>query len=872
MANGDVTQVPVQGPDGKQYMFPQGTDKDAAIGYFKKKGIGAAPAQPSPAGGTTPKEPAAPSFTGGQPSGVPSPSAATQPSVAPKAQKDPTMFQSMGTDMEGVQSSIQRWRPRWDDPKQLLQDPTWYGRSAKFLGGEAIGAGKAGAGMLTGATKMLNDLIASIDPVELYQRPSGEPGAQFGKDIVDVGRGMVDVGKAAYDLIRHFPEASSDPEHLGSTVMNMAMTVDGGVKGAKALTEHHGFSSPTEAVHGTQDAALAAVQGTKQAVNDALTTAHKVTKSTVDGLLHQKAIEDAFIHKNGVGIAKDIKAAVSEAGKEVKTHVDNLSQIDTKIPSGVIDASKEADVIKNAFADIVKTPDPLKPALNEMLKDAQKTAPGQWTFEKTRQFRSKLGRALRNMEGPQYAVGSRVYADLTSKLRSTAKKFGLEDSWSHYNELERKLNKSFGIIDTAHTIVDENGEGAKMATALKDKAVANEVINSLEKYGLDRDKVLKYSARAGQALRDRMGFNKSMFRQVYGYPGGLVGLPVSYAASSAGMGHLAGMGVGSLAGLGATYLIHAIRAGRLSADLLDGILEEREWPGKLKPPKGSFPEGETPEAAAASPAKGSPPQVPSAPQVPAPAAPVTGSSTQAAVMPHPAEAYGVSKAGVEAYRAGQASAASKVTIPSTEDLYNAMISKGLDNRFAEQRATELIDAANGEKGFTGAERRAAPQLIEHYMGPERRGASREAPASAKAAEVPITKAAPEAVGTEPGKRPGTTKQSAAGRATKQRERVAAKRKEKGSTALGGGTQEISGGGAADELLKAQERANSPHVSVENIQIPEMEEALAKMSPKDFKLLQTLRRKKAISDADYGEGLKHFLIMAYEDKTKGSSEE
>jgi hypothetical protein len=35
--------VQVQGPDGKTYQFPDGTDKTAAVAYFKKKGIGAAP-------------------------------------------------------------------------------------------------------------------------------------------------------------------------------------------------------------------------------------------------------------------------------------------------------------------------------------------------------------------------------------------------------------------------------------------------------------------------------------------------------------------------------------------------------------------------------------------------------------------------------------------------------------------------------------------------------------------------------------------------------------------------------------------------------------------------------------------------------------
>jgi hypothetical protein len=51
--------VQVQGPDGKTYQFPDGTDKAAAIGYFKKKGIGVKQDNiPSMSSAT----PAAPSF------------------------------------------------------------------------------------------------------------------------------------------------------------------------------------------------------------------------------------------------------------------------------------------------------------------------------------------------------------------------------------------------------------------------------------------------------------------------------------------------------------------------------------------------------------------------------------------------------------------------------------------------------------------------------------------------------------------------------------------------------------------------------------------------------------------------------------------
>src|ERR1700684_13292 len=46
-----MPSVEVQGPDGNIYDFPDGTDKAAAIGYFKKKGIGVPKAAvPAPAG------------------------------------------------------------------------------------------------------------------------------------------------------------------------------------------------------------------------------------------------------------------------------------------------------------------------------------------------------------------------------------------------------------------------------------------------------------------------------------------------------------------------------------------------------------------------------------------------------------------------------------------------------------------------------------------------------------------------------------------------------------------------------------------------------------------------------------------------------
>src|ERR1700730_1625371 len=439
MPNGDTSQatqdfVPVTGPDGKRYRFPSGTTKDSAIAYFKKKGIGAAPSS-APDRSTTPRKAgdAAPS--------VPT----TQP------RKSDNYFYQSGQAYSQLQSSIQRWRPRWDDPKTLMQDPTWYGRSEKYLGGEVIGAGKAVTGAATGGMKILNDIIAALDPREFYQ-PTEATG-ELGRDLYDLAHGVFyDLPKATYDLIRHFPESTSDPEALGNTVANIAMTVDGGIKGAKDITEHLFPTSET-----MLNKAVAET-GAKIASAQAALTAQRASQTKIKNQIKWRAIADTYLHHNGVDTAKDIVKADGEAAKEVKIHVDNLSNI-PKIEG--VDAYQTAKSIVDAHKDIVQTPDPLNPTLSQLVTEAKKITPGKMPFEEARQFRSKIGASLQNAKGANKAVLGRAYEGLTKDLRGLAKKYKLEESWDQYNELEAKRHKSFPLLEKAKQIVNENGEGAE---------------------------------------------------------------------------------------------------------------------------------------------------------------------------------------------------------------------------------------------------------------------------------------------------------------------------------------------------------------------------------------------------------------------------
>jgi hypothetical protein len=60
-------------------------------------------------------------------------------------------------------------------------------------------------------------------------------------------------------------------------------------------------------------------------------------------------------------------------------------------------------------------------------------------------------------------------------------------------------------------------------------------------------------------------------------------------------------------------------------------------------------------------------------------------------------------------------------LPAEEELSDAIRASGQDPLFADRRARQLLEAANGKEGYSGPERRSAPTLIQNYMGPERRG-------------------------------------------------------------------------------------------------------------------------------------------------------
>jgi hypothetical protein len=383
----------------------------------------------------------------------------------------------------------------------------------------------------------------------------------------------------------------------------------GGAEGIKKLHAH------STVVDGSIKAASDIAKTTGKDVGEAASTAHKLSTDGVPSrLLKRRAFEDQYVHAKGLDVAKKVTKAVQAVSEEVKLHASGIAeQIDTKIPTGVVDAGAEAATIMKEFQDVVKTPEKAHPVLVQMVKDAQATAPKLWSWEKARQFRSSVGRAMSGdkVVGPQKVVLTKVYIDLTKKLGGAAKQYGLEKSWNQYNELASKMDKEFSDITDD---VSSAKSGQEVASKLgKDTALTLEMSKNLSKYGLKSAEISEFIKTSKRIQNAKNFMNRSIFRLVYG---SAPGLATAMTLRMSGAPYIAALGGGAMVGLTSSYLVSLARIMKMSPEVIEHMMKERELPGKLKfEPGKNFPEGE------GSPQE--PPQLPE-PSAKGPSEPITG--------------------------------------------------------------------------------------------------------------------------------------------------------------------------------------------------------------------------------------------------------
>ncbi len=639
--------------------------------------------------------------------------------------------------------------------------------------------------------KMIEDVVH--DPVNIGKIfESMATTAETGVGHVVHGTGLRSAGPFNWSLDKADPQEMKFGAGMSLTAIAQIL---GGAEGAEKIK---GMASQ---VDGGIKAAHEIATKTKVDVGEATRVAHRATNKTPSRFLKTKAFNDAYVHAKGLDVAKKVGKAADAIHEEIKTHSEGIaSQIDTKIPQGVIDATGVAKNIIDNFKEEVKAPEKANPLLTVMIKDATSTAPGMWTWEKARQLRSSVGRVMGKVSGPQRVVLTEAYKDLTTKLGSTAKQYGLERSWNHYNELTRKTDKHFAdIIDD----VRDAKAGHQVAQKLDvNRAYSAELINNLSKYGLDAKEVNQFIKDSARMKNQASGMRGSLFRLAYGTP---VGIPVMVAARMGGAPWIAGLAAGAAAGYLSSYLINMARAARLSPDVIEAIARSRELPGRMKFEEGDFP-GEGPPQLPAPKGEPSEPkqrllrasEVPDRPKV-------KGEEIQPM---NPQE-----KADIEA-KAGRKLSDEEAIVEQRK-----------------QQEHQSVEAL--AKGKVDVKAKESAGLKDQPRTPE------------------VKKAGAGEVGREPGAKTGTTKESAIGRRTKARERVEKAREKAKRSKM-------------SEAEEAKHRAQATGMDVSALQIPEMEEYLKAKRPNELRSLQELRKRKGIADGEYIEGLKYLILEGLEE--------
>ena len=530
----------------------------------------------------------------------------------------------------------------------------------------------------------------------------------------------------------------------------------------------------------------------------------------------QKVVhEDAYIQEKGLDLQNKFgeakRAALNEVGKHAKAVSD---VVDSQNPNGVINASAEAQHIKGEFQKYVASPMGTTPWLQNLLKHAPDVRPGGlWSFDEAKQFRSSVYDALRKSQGVGQTVLTSAYKSLTDKLASTAEQYGMKPSWDHYNTEMSKLTHNFG--DTLDSIENAN-HGIDVYKALeKSGGGTKELTNSLQKYGLNPKEVDQY-VKLTKKMTTMRG-PQSLYRFIYRDP---IALGTAIAMRfGTGVGYLPSMGTGYLVGLASSYLKSLIRLQKLSPEILDHVvMSGRELEGPQRVVRPFYPStGDTglssPSAPAGLAGPAEPGGVPPGMPGPVPGAPVdvgtpkqiSGFDTKA-LLEAPKE---TPKSGAKAAKITEQAA--KPNESWTIEQYKSEI----------QRTAGILR----NPAATLEERNIARSQLKNYQS--------------ELSKLTGDKSVAE----------GIHGKGRIAEQSKARERV-------------NRVREVARNARAAEIKEFVTKQKS---IAETLQIPELEEAVQEHDPQGLKTLKSLRAKKAISDEEYMEGLKFYLLEALDKK-------
>jgi hypothetical protein len=517
-------------------------------------------------------------------------------------------------------------------------------------------------------------------------------------------------------------------------------------------------------------------------------------------------LKDTQVGKTGVRLSQDNSAlgiAIKAKKASIEGNVSGLLAKDRAAnPGGASPKGLIVNVIDQAIND--KDAKELQsggylPETTAVRKLVTENYGNNLTLSNIKDIRSIIGELKDRASGKDLAVLGDLYSSFTDHAEGLSKQIGGLKEWMEYNEETEKLsNLQKGIIKQ----LKDHDTGLQYGNFISKESNAGRLSDLESDIGLPKDFFKNTVNDFGPVRRFA---NLSEGGSETGVKGGRLGavmrhLPVTGPAMVA-----TGFAMKPFAS-GIPYANYVMALG--TAIKLDDFMNRMDAARAIRELGG--PDGVTGRYGMPESFQGN--KGPSGPPAPGPQRPAGPSNLppgpSGGVSPTPQPPPTVNPAGSlpSGSPKGLSPALEKLVpkeapLPSHDELMEAMIKKGVDNALADKSATQRLDAASGKPGYQDVERRAAKQLIDQYMGPERRAT--------------VTKVPEEARGREPSARSGMTKDTLEARRAKARERIAAKREESMRT------QQKSS-------LEDQARQIAGKMDLLNRSTPELEEGLQEL--------------------------------------------
>lgn len=489
--------VTVQGPDGNSYQFPDGTDKTAAIAYFKKKGIGAKPPSeaPLPEGvkqtGTNAKgqrivAPEGQSFMGelGHELADPSTYTGAVKGAWNEAKSVPAGFASMfnpkmqpGENVATATPLARLLKSEYESRKQVTQQA-----ADQFKRGETT------RGVVSGLSSLMPlpavpGMVAGIN----QQQDEGKGAESFGKAAVDsalLAGGGEKAVKVAKNLSRGTLDAmmGTGPRVVKDLVKKTTDLNEASAERTKGINERRAAADAerTKKVTVANEAAVRAHEDAAAKVDKENRDAHVkhlADKAEVENV--NKGAEAIPDSRAGLETYVKDKTEAADVRTEKARHdaleVGNkqYNAVNEKlnpIPSDMAGPSTAYAKAANAYGDVLNQP-PLLRLLGQLLEEpteGETKAPV--TYKDEQQLYSKLGNELSKgtLDGPTYHAYDIIHDAIGEDMQRIADLQGMGSELTKARAYWKRMKQTFG--KSQETVSDRAGKAVAEANPEQDAA------------------------------------------------------------------------------------------------------------------------------------------------------------------------------------------------------------------------------------------------------------------------------------------------------------------------------------------------------------------------------------------------------------------